>query len=36
MHLLVTTPGEISDGLGAVDLAQLPGDIVVRRPLRAI
>jgi len=29
MHLLVTTPGEISDGLGAVDLAQSPGDIVV-------
>ena len=29
MHLLVTTPGEISDGSEAVDLAQSPGDIIV-------
>ena len=29
MHLLVTTPGEISDGSEAVDLDQSPGDIVV-------
>jgi cobaltochelatase CobN len=29
MHLLVTTPGEISDGTEAVDLNQSPGDIVV-------
>ena len=29
MHLLVTTPGEISDGTEAVDLDQSPGDIIV-------
>ena len=29
MHLLVTAPGEISDGTEAVDLDQSPGDIVV-------
>ena len=29
MHLLVATPGEISDGSEAVDLDQSPGDIVV-------
>src|ERR1700674_1470033 len=29
MHLLATTPGTISDGSAAVDLAQSPGDIVV-------
>ena len=29
MHLLVTAPGEISDGTEAVDLDQAPGDIVV-------
>ena len=28
MHLLVTQPGEISDGSEAVDLGQSPGDIV--------
>jgi len=28
MHLLVTQPGEISDGAEAVDLGQSPGDIV--------
>ena len=28
MHLLVTQPGEISDGTEAVDLGQTPGDIV--------
>ena len=29
MHLLVTTPGQVSDGSEAVDLDQSPGDIVV-------
>ena len=29
MHLLVTTPGQVSDGAEAVDLGQSPGDIVV-------
>ena len=29
MHLLVTQPGEISDGTEAVDLGQSPGDIVI-------
>lgn len=29
MHLLTVTPGEISDGEAAVDLAQTPGDIVI-------
>jgi len=28
MHLLVTQPGEISDGTEAVDLGQTPGDII--------
>ena len=28
MHLLVTKPGEVSDGSDAVDLGQSPGDIV--------
>ena len=28
MHLLVTQPGQISDGDEAVDLGQTPGDIV--------
>ena len=28
MHLLVTQPGEVSDGSEAVDLGQSPGDIV--------
>ena len=29
MHLLATRPGSVSDGNGAVDLEQSPGDIVV-------
>src|SRR6266511_577663 len=29
MHLLATRPGSVSDGSGAVDLEQSPGDIVV-------
>src|SRR5215470_4982545 len=29
MHLLATVPGAITDGSGAVDLAQSPGDIVL-------
>ena len=29
MHLLATLPGVIADGSAAVDLAQIPGDIVV-------
>src|SRR5512144_754383 len=29
MHLLATRPGAITDGSGAVDLGQSPGDIVV-------
>ncbi len=29
MHLLVTQPGQVSDGTEAVDLDQTPGDIVV-------
>jgi len=29
MHLLATTPGTITDGSAAIDLAQTPGDIVL-------
>src|SRR3954463_15794382 len=29
MHLLAAKPGEISDGTGAIDLGQTPGEIVI-------
>ncbi|MEM6906414.1 MAG: cobaltochelatase subunit CobN, partial [Pseudomonadota bacterium] len=29
MHLLLAQPGQVTDGVEAVDLAQTPGDIVV-------
>src|SRR3954471_20343128 len=29
MHLLAAKPGEISDGSGAIDLGQTPGEIVI-------